>query len=214
MVNSFNKAANPAGMPADRRKLADSAAFVVVATVFWIVLLAWLGWLYHSERVYAREYLGRLAARAALPVYTPGDVVTWRDDKKLLFSGWSVPEANFRWSGSKKAVFLFRLPPGWNRQTAYRLKMHFLYSIHTQRVTVLVNKHAVGAFTLQGAALVDVGVPGELLHDANVVELLLPDAVQPGTQDFRVLAVAMLDFVLQPVDVRISKASESIPPGQ
>jgi len=178
-------------------KLRAAVLFAGVA-LSWAAFLVWLGWLYHSERVYSREYLERLAVRAALPVYTPGEVVTWRDDGKLLFAGWSGPEAGFRWSGAREAVFMFRLPPGWNREAAYRLKMHFAYSIHTQRVTILCNRSVVGDFTLHGAGLVDVGVAGRLLHDANVIELLLPGAAQPGSGDLRVLAVAMVDFVLQP----------------
>jgi hypothetical protein len=174
-----------------------SAALFVSGAICWGILLVWLGWLYHSEQLYARQYLERMAARATLPVYTPGDVVTWKDDGKLLFAGWSGPEAGFRWSGAREAVFIFRLPPGWNREAAYRLKMHFAYSINAQRVTILLNKSAVADFTLRGAGLVDAAVAGRLLHDVNVVELLLPGATQPGTGDFRVLAVAMVDFVLE-----------------
>ena len=168
------------------------------AAFVWIVVVAWLGWLYHSERVYARDYLERLAALAVLPVYTPGDVVTWKDDQKLLLSGWSGPEAGFRWSDGRKAVFLFRLPPGLDREKAYRLRMHFAHSIETQRVTILFNKIPVADFRLREAGVVDVGIPGKLLRDANVVELLLPGATQPGTGDLRLLAVAMVDFVLEP----------------
>jgi hypothetical protein len=175
-----------------------SAVLLASVAFSWSLFLVWMGWLYHSERVYALKYLERLSARAALPVYIPGDVVTWKDDGKLLFAGWSGPEAAFRWSGARTAVFIFRLPPGWDPEAAYRLKMHFAYSINTQRVTILFNKSAVADFTLRGAGLVDVAIAGKLLHDVNIVELLLPDATQPGTGDLRVLAVAMVDFVLQP----------------
>jgi hypothetical protein len=170
----------------------------VAAVCCWAIFLVWLGWLYRSGRVYSRDLLEHLASQANLPVYTPGDVVTWKDNKEVLLSGWYEPEARFRWSGGRKAVFLFRLQPGWNREATYSLRMHFADSIGTEHVKILFNKSAVAEFTLRGAGSVDAPVDGRLLHEANVVELVLPDARQPGTADLRVLAVAMVDFVLRP----------------
>jgi hypothetical protein len=85
--------------------------------------------------------------------------------------------------------------------------MHFAYSLKTQRVKIFFNRTALTELSLRGPGAVDVGVSSDLLQDANVVELVLPDAAQAGARDLRMLGVALVDFVLQPVSPATPKTS-------
>lgn len=170
--------------------------------IVWAIFLIWMAWMYHSQKVYARDFAKIIAKGGSVPVYTPGDVVTFKDNRKIVFVGWSQPESKFRWTSNKKSSLIFRLAPGWNRVPAYRLKVHFQSSIGLQHVTVLLNHQTVSTLKVQGPGTLDAQVPAAWLADSDDIDFLLPDARAPGIADPRVLSVAFVDFDLEPVTPR------------
>jgi hypothetical protein len=173
---------------------------LAAALLLWVCLAAWLFWLYQSERVYAQGYLDYVAAHASVPVYHPGDVVSWKDERKVLFAGWYGPEASIRWSSGQTAGLLFRLPSDYQQDQAYKVILHVAAIVtSTQRLTLMLNHDTLGSTTLHGASTLSWTVPGRILKAGiNTVELQLPDAAQPSLMDARLLAVALRDFDLEP----------------
>jgi hypothetical protein len=170
---------------------------VLLALFLWIPFLCWIGYLLRFQSRYAHDYLSRMERLAVLPVYVPGDVVSYTGQGKVMFVGWSQPEAGFRWSDGRSSAFLLRLPVEAGRGQ-YRLRLTLAATAGLQRVRVLVNHRVVETVSHSGPGILEVAVPaGRFKPGAvNSIELDLPDAFRPTNGDSRYLALQLVSFQL------------------
>jgi prepilin-type processing-associated H-X9-DG protein len=171
--------------------------FVVFTVVMWVMFAGWLGWIYQSEREYAADYVRHLSSRSVIPTYQLGQPITWNSKNNVLFVDWSVEEPAFRWTLGKKSTLVFQLAEDLNPNASYPLILRFAASIGMQTVSVLLNGTEIHKTVVNGAQELRCAAPGATLkRGVNRIDLLVPNAQIPNTQDTRTLGVAFVDMVL------------------
>jgi hypothetical protein len=167
----------------------------ILAICAWCALALWIVWLYTAETRYRRNYLDHMAAIGSIPVYTPGDTVEWTDNGKVLLVGWSIAEAEFRWSMGKSVGFAFRLlsPPS----AGLHLDMHVGPTVGAQRVAFTANDEALGSTVVSGPTRIELPVPSAVLRPGvNVIRIALPDARRANDLDPRILGISLIRWRL------------------
>ncbi len=171
---------------------------LALAAVFWLGLATWLFYMYRSQRDYEQNYFARLEKLNLIPMYHPGDVISYNDSRKLLWVGWSGPEVGYRWSGDKEQIgFLFRTNAADNWKCPCKLKFDVRYTLGTQHVTLRIDGKTIGSAAITNAGTLEFEIPpGRIPLNSTVsVQLLLPDAGPPGVNgDNRVLGIAITDL--------------------
>lgn len=170
---------------------------LVVAVALWALLSWWLLFLFQFELDYQRTFFARLRTYVRAPVYSPPTAVDYRDNKSVVWIGWSEPDQGFRWSISRRAGILFRL----SREKAPLVsgfRFRTVCSISAIPVTIKINDQAIGDVLVNGADLYTLSVQPEILKPGvNSVEFVMPKARQPGNGDLRLLAIGLAEFALE-----------------
>ncbi len=135
-------------------------------------------------------------ARKRLQPYGAGTAVDHRGASRVLFEGWSLPEATHRWSlGMKSEILFYAEDKGL---FTGRILLNCFY-FRTQRVTVAFNGRTIASCTGTGEDVSRI-IPFDpaLLKEKglNRIRFSLPDAGMPGTEDRRKLALALREITI------------------
>jgi anaerobic magnesium-protoporphyrin IX monomethyl ester cyclase len=120
-----------------------------------------------------------------------------KDEEKYLNSGWSVNEHTHRWSLGNKSVLVFYLSEKINQSlNTLNFILRYRYTIGKQNIQVKLNNHLIGYFVLEGKGLVNITINAKLFEEnkLNNIEINIPDAKQPGSEDKRVLGIALEEW--------------------
>jgi hypothetical protein len=149
-----------------------------------------------------REYVLRTAAEPSEVAW--GEVIGHREsDARVVFIGWSQPEAQWRWSDCTSAALRIRLG-AVDPQGTYHLQIA-AGSYGAQNVAVYVNGAHAGDLTFPGPptppAERSLIIPGSLLKaDAvNEIRFEIPGAVFPDNGDPRLVGLAFTQLRLDPI---------------
>lgn len=109
------------------------------------------------------------------------------NDLRLIYTGWSTPEATHIWSlGGHSSI-------GFTLENAERLDGKLLLqvaSFGSQRVNIALNKIPIFTGRLNGAQSININQAPYIEGD-NLLEIATPDASSPGGSDPRVLGLAL-----------------------
>jgi hypothetical protein len=120
------------------------------------------------------------------------------DSGRFLWSGWSGPESEIRWSDGKTAAILFDLPRLEETILEIKLAPFVVAGKHSEQdVAMELNGETIKTMQLRDttAATYQMVLPARLLTHRNILRLDLPDAASPKSfainTDARRLAVAV-----------------------
>jgi len=164
---------------------------------------------YHPELVFDWKYPQFLYTRQkyetrmiqndikSLHTISPAEVFLHTSDK-VLFVGWSDAELTHRWSSGKSSRIVFFLDDQKKRGFRGTLFIN-AGSFGKQRMNICLNDHRFysGELNTLNASLQVPFDPSFLIEGENNLRFDLPDAQKPGTDDPRVLALALKSFSLQ-----------------
>ena len=109
---------------------------------------------------------------------------TTRDAEKYLWYGWSMAEAESRWSNATHATLIFSL----REITPLTLKLRmaaFLVpqKLEEQRVTVILNGRNLSTLSLRNSELADfsLSLPADSLREKNILDFQILGAVTPAS---------------------------------
>jgi hypothetical protein len=126
--------------------------------------------------------------------------VLWYNSGETFFSGWSGAENGYRWSERPEASIYFfvqDLPAGVDHLDLVLQCLGY----QEQRVQVLVNQTPAGEITVPGGDFRQFVIPfaADQLRDRamNEVTFLIPGAARPGTEDPRMLGIALQEMSIQ-----------------
>jgi hypothetical protein len=150
-----------------------------------------------------REYVLRTAAEPSEVAW--GEAIGHREgDARVVFVGWSQPEARWRWSACTSAALRIKLG-AVDPQGKYHLQIA-AGSYGAQEVAVYVNGAHAGDLTFPGPptppAVRSLLIPGSLLKaDAvNEVRFEIPGAVFPDNGDPRLVGLAFAELRLDRIE--------------
>jgi len=177
--------------------LHNRIAFTAAAAAMWAGFFAWAGWLVVCEARYQQDYVGHVAKLGGMDEYRLGTVVNWKEKRKVIFFGWSLPEPDFRWSSGRQATIGIRLSETPDKSGLYSLRMRLATTAGRQSIGASVNGVALGTIVAAGPSELWIPIPGSaLVKGPNRFVFQFPGAVRPGTGDVRELAIALKDVTL------------------
>ncbi len=97
---------------------------------------------------------------------------------KYLWYGWSGPESQFRWTDGPEAAMIFRLNELSDTVLEMDLSAFLIGPLREQNVILFLNGHAITKLRLTDTEhqIYSIVLPRNLLRDANVLRLALPNA--------------------------------------
>jgi hypothetical protein len=108
--------------------------------------------------------------------------LTQRDADQYLIQGWSTNERAVRWSDKRTAFIVFGLTEV--HALSLRIKLTpFLVpgKLEAQQMNVMLNDQPVASLSLKGTGEYIVTLPGNVVHEKNVIEFEFPDAASPAS---------------------------------
>lgn len=107
-------------------------------------------------------------------------------DPRLIYSGWSTPEATHIWSLGEHSSIAFRLENATELEGRLSLQAA---SFGSQQVTVKLNEIVIFNGRMNGDQLLE-AVQAPYREGENLLEITTPDAYSPGGGDPRILGLA------------------------
>jgi len=115
------------------------------------------------------------------------------NSNEILFSGWSYPEAQHRWSSGFSSRIIFTVDSNYKNIRKVLLKFS---TLGKQNIDISINGFHTYTGTFDGGTKnVVIPIPSLGLREGiNTLEFTMPDARQPDNGDRRVLALALESF--------------------
>ncbi|WP_242153837.1 class I SAM-dependent methyltransferase [Sphingomonas sp. BAUL-RG-20F-R05-02] len=159
----------------------------------------------HDEDSRATPFSHRLAVTDAGEHFIPPAELTIA---KLRFdTGWSDPEADFRWSvGFRSRLVLDAVPAADDEPLFLNLALHpfVTASIRRQRLMLLINGSPVIAGTFNADTLLSVPIPKNI-GNSFILDFIHPEAHQPAASSISSTDRRSLGFALKSVTFSIGK---------
>lgn len=113
------------------------------------------------------------------------------DDERISLEGWATPEKEFIWSLGHQAKIYFQTS---KKNNAPKLKIN-IESFRSQQIKIYLNNILAFSGEISGSTMIELNK--NVMQGKNELRFFLPDAVSPGGNDPRVIAVALKSIELE-----------------